>query len=529
GLKEVREKDSFARDIDGLRAGVASLKKQLAEHVAKREQIAKETVPGKEKEILGRTVELVRFAAGQLQETSLYLARIRLERVTVKKVDIDFPTAFLVARINRLDWMNSRAAFVDQWRLITLNANRLEAFLDIALDGDIGTFGDNAVRFRSPTGTLRARLIFDAPLNRVAERNLYRESIISYQRARRNYINYIDLVAFSLRARLRDLERLRENLEIQRLALVIAIRRVDQTLQQLNAPFTPPQPGQPPNQLSPVLATNLLRALSDFRTTQDNFTSVYFGYESSRLNLMFLLGAMRLDDNGDWIDEPVEDIVRRSVELMNRECGKRGPLVLPEELDYLGVERKPADGVIQAAYQGVEAPAAEGSREEGPRKLKITTASLMPYDEATDGPAPTPQFLQLAAALPPKSDAKAPPLAGVQEAAPPSDPSPAPAAPIAGAKPVRKTWLDGLFGDKPASGTRLSDEERGKFLHQWKTVEAMKAKGLTVEQISRATGIDPKEVRAYQAASERANLPAFTPLPKVTEAKPVAASAPPAP
>ena len=95
--------------------------------------------------------------------------------------------------------MNNRAAFVDQWRLIALNANRLEAVLDVQLDGDIGTFGDNPFRFNADTGTLRARLVFDAPLNRVAERNLYRESLISYQRARRNYINYIDTVAFTLR------------------------------------------------------------------------------------------------------------------------------------------------------------------------------------------------------------------------------------------------------------------------------------------------------------------------------------------
>ena len=35
--------------------------------------------------------------------------------------------AFEVARANRLDWMNIRAALVDQWRLIQFNAMALLA------------------------------------------------------------------------------------------------------------------------------------------------------------------------------------------------------------------------------------------------------------------------------------------------------------------------------------------------------------------------------------------------------------------
>ena len=78
------------------------------------------------------------------------------------------------------------------------------------------------------------------------------------------------------------------NLEIQRRAVAIAIRRVDLTRAALYAPVRPPQPGQRPAQFGPTAATNLLTALSALRNTQNNFLSV----ERGTLSLVALIPAM---------------------------------------------------------------------------------------------------------------------------------------------------------------------------------------------------------------------------------------------
>jgi hypothetical protein len=502
-----RDRATYLRDFENLRAGLESLTKQNAADQARLDQLTKQTAPGREKASLGQTVELIRAAAGRLQEAGLYQARVRLERVEVPKVDLDFPCAYLIARTNRLDWMNNRAAFVDQWRLIALNANRLEAVLDVQLDGDIGTFGDNPFRFNADTGTLRARLVFDAPLNRVAERNLYRESLISYQRARRNYINYIDTVAFSLRTRLRDLQRLRENLEIQRQSLVIAIRRVDRTLQELNAPFTPPAPGQAQTQLSPVLATNLLRALSDFRSTQDNFTSVYFAYESSRLNLLFALGTLKLDDDGRWIDVPMDEIKSQCFTEVGKLCDTGGPILLPEELDYLGVERKKSSEIVQAAFETAD-KSGEKDRSEGPRSLKITTASLMPlppeeikqaeFTQANDAHPLAVLMERQSAAMAKHANETGPnAIRGYREGTP-----------IVLPEPTITERITAFIKGEPSptvaklyskDGVKLSDDGRKRFVKEMNEVRSLAGRGMQPAEIAVQMKLDERVVRAHLA------------------------------
>jgi len=93
-------------------------------------------------------------------------------------------TAFGVAQQNRLDLMNARASVVDAWRLIQVRADALKAGLDVVFDGQLDTLGDNPFRFRSPTGQLRAGLRWDTPITRLTERNVYRQELIFFQRAR---------------------------------------------------------------------------------------------------------------------------------------------------------------------------------------------------------------------------------------------------------------------------------------------------------------------------------------------------------
>ncbi len=110
-----------------------------------------------------------------------------------------------------------------------------------------------------------------------------------------------------LRNYLRTLRQLQVLLEIQRRAVVIAVRRVDQTRENLNEPPPTVQPGQPVSQLSPTSALNLLNALSDLRNAQNNFMSVWLNHYETRAFLIRELGTMEINEEGQWVDHPIDE------------------------------------------------------------------------------------------------------------------------------------------------------------------------------------------------------------------------------
>ena len=246
---------------------------------------------------LGETLRLI-------QRSVLIQARARLEAVTVEDIDLDAPEAFDIALANRLDIMNARAALVDRWRQIEISADALQSTVNITASGDIRTARNNPVSFRAPTGSLRMGMEFDAPFTRLLERNTYRESLINYQQNRRTFIQSRDSVHLGLRNLLRQIDQLRTNMEIQRQAAAISIRRVDLTRATLYAPVAPPQPGQPVAPFGPSSSRNLIDSLDSLRNTQSAFMSAWLSYYAARMRLARELGIMILDQDGIWMDEP---------------------------------------------------------------------------------------------------------------------------------------------------------------------------------------------------------------------------------
>jgi len=245
--------------------------------------------------------------------------------VLVDFVEIDHNEAFHVALANRLDFMNGRAALVDRWRLIQVNADTLQSVLNVTASGDIRTARNNPVSFRAPTGSLRLGLEFDAPFTRLLERNAYRESLIEYQQSRRSFIQSRDSLHLGLRALVRQIEQLRQNLEIQRGAVKIAIRRVDQTQLLLNPPRHAPDPGTKPP-INPTMAINLLSAQTSLRDTQNAFLNAWLDYYAAQMRLYRELGIMELDPQGRWIDDPARGASPIAPDVMNAPSPEELPL-----------------------------------------------------------------------------------------------------------------------------------------------------------------------------------------------------------
>jgi len=354
------QKQQFKEDREQLHKGFADLKQQFEEAKAKLKTLqvglSEET---KNATVNGSVVwlgDLLRLVQGSI----LVQARARLEAVTVETIELNSEDAFEIALASRMDFMNGRAALVDSWRLIQFNADALQSVLNFTASGDLGTARNNPVSFRDTKGNLRLGLEFDAPFDRLVERNNYRQSLIDYQRSRRDFIRSHDSLHLGLRGLLRQIEKLRTDLEIQRRAVAIAIRRVDLTRAALYAPVRPPQPGRRPAQFGPTAATNLLTSLASLRNTQNNFMSVWLSYYAARMRLARELGIMKLDHGGGWIDNPIakpsgdnssdsDKLILVELPLPPVVLGKWVEFtdLLPEEGDALvpiGVE--PSDGLV---------------------------------------------------------------------------------------------------------------------------------------------------------------------------------------
>ncbi|MCA9126347.1 MAG: hypothetical protein KDB22_04640 [Planctomycetales bacterium] len=223
-------------------------------------------------------------------------ARARTESVLLPEVDLQPRDALEIARVNRRDWLNNRAALVNTWRSIEVVADDLESFLDLSLSGDIQNVGDNPLALRGSTGRLRAGLTWDAPITRLQERNNYRQSLISYQQAKRSYYQFEDTVWTSLRTTLRSILQNQLSFEIQRFAVQNAALQnsINADIRQINETL-----GQPSGATA---AQDAQRGLTAFLSTQTTLIGTFVNYEALRRSLDLNLGTMQIDAEGLWID-----------------------------------------------------------------------------------------------------------------------------------------------------------------------------------------------------------------------------------
>lgn len=242
------------------------------------------------------TQDLLADLADDVLALQLIQARARTESVLLPEVDLTPREALEIARENRRDWANARASLVDSWRLIEFNADDLESSLDIVFSGDVQNAGNNPFDLRSNTGRLRVGLQWDAPLNRLQERNTYRQSLIEFSQARRSYYQFEDAIWQTLRAQLRQLQANQFNFELSRQAVRIAASQItlNEDIRQLRES----------RGLSsgPTAARDTVSALNDLLNAQNSLLNVWVNYEVVRRSLDLDLGTMQLTPEGMWID-----------------------------------------------------------------------------------------------------------------------------------------------------------------------------------------------------------------------------------
>jgi outer membrane protein TolC len=233
---------------------------------------------------------------GAVSELYVIQTQVHVYQIKLKPVYFTLETATQYALDNRLDLMNERGRVVDAWRQLAVTANQLRAGLNVVFNGNLNTQpgSTNPIDFRQSASFYSVGVQFDGPLNRLAERNVYRASQIAYQQERRTYMALDDVIQRAVRLDLRSLNADRLNFNIARQSLIAAARSVQAAREELVVNGA---------NADPTSTLNILNALQNVLVAENSLIQTWVSYEVDRIQLLLDTEALQVDEQGMYHDE----------------------------------------------------------------------------------------------------------------------------------------------------------------------------------------------------------------------------------
>lgn len=270
-----------------------ALKELAASVVRHQAEVTGATRPEGWKALVADTNKLV----GVVDEVVAAQNLSRIYRLELPTLEVKEEVALEYAKQYRLDFQNQKARVTDAWRQVIIAANGLESDLTLTAAVALATGPDatHPYAFRNDASRFNVGVQFDSPLNRQAERNVYRAAQINYQRARRAYMDLSDAIEQQIRLYLRSLKQTRVRFEIARQQLIAAARQV------ANERFLTHDPARAQAQArsgSGDATLRTLQALSQLNAARNNLAATFIQYEQQRVQLLLDLEELQLDERG---------------------------------------------------------------------------------------------------------------------------------------------------------------------------------------------------------------------------------------
>ncbi|HMO24686.1 MAG TPA: TolC family protein, partial [Tepidisphaeraceae bacterium] len=201
----------------------------------------------------------------------------------VRGPDVRDPGVVDLALRHRLDLQTARDRLDDARRIVDNASNGLLPDLDLSLAGEIGNREDTPARaIDSRTLNYSARLDLDLPVDRVAERNTYRRSLITLEQRSRTVDELSELIRADVRRARRGIEAAEFSVQIQRRNMDVAIRRLEYANELLLG-------GQSSDSRNVVEAQNALLA------AQDRYDQAQADLQIQTLQFLRDTGLLRVD------------------------------------------------------------------------------------------------------------------------------------------------------------------------------------------------------------------------------------------
>jgi outer membrane protein TolC len=214
-----------------------------------------------------------------------------LEQIGIIEPGYELNEAVETALLRRLDLANSRDRVDDAERKVVVAADNLGVELNL-----VGSAGVNSTpetdfdRLQFHRGNYRLGLESDdLALDRVAERNAYREALIKLDQQRRQYERERDQIELDVRQALRSLKSEAERYRIQKMALGLAERRLETQKMLLEI-------GQSDVRL-------LLESEGALLQAQNNVLRALVAHAIAKLSFFRDIGILQVKPDGMWEEQ----------------------------------------------------------------------------------------------------------------------------------------------------------------------------------------------------------------------------------
>ena len=210
-----------------------------------------------------------------------------LEEIGISQPEYTEADAMEMALVWRLDLANTRNALEDSARKLELAAEGLGVQLNLTGSAEVSSTEETKVsRLEFHRGIYSLGFAADLPLDRKAERNAYREALISMEQRQRGYDDESENVKLDVRQAYRDLEETAESYRIQKIGLELAERRVDE--QKLLLEY-----GRGTIRL--LLETN-----DDLVQAQNDLTGALVNHTIAKMSFFRDIGILQVKPDGMW-------------------------------------------------------------------------------------------------------------------------------------------------------------------------------------------------------------------------------------
>jgi len=221
-------------------------------------------------------------------EAEIVLAPEELDRLMAADEGPEAPSreaAVQTALANRLDLKTAAERVEDAARRVSVAEDDLLPALEMVLGASTGTSSEvKPLDLEFSETHYSAGLDLDLPLDRKAERNQYRRSLIDLARARRDYEALLDQVVLQVRGSWRRFYRARSSYEIQQNSVALALRRVDMNSMLLEA--------------GRVITRDLLEAQEALLRAQNALAGALVDYRIARLELERDMDTLEVGEDG---------------------------------------------------------------------------------------------------------------------------------------------------------------------------------------------------------------------------------------
>ncbi|SPE50644.1 Outer membrane protein-like protein [Verrucomicrobia bacterium] len=235
-----------------------------------------------------QSLDNLKFQLGLPVDAHIVLEDQELQQLRILDPDLSVEDSINIALVARLDYANAKDQLADAERKVKVAANFLKPQADLVANVAVPS-NPSAVGVALPEPSRyswSAGLNFDLGLDRLAERNNFRASLIARDQAARALEQQEDQVRLQVRESWRTLDQAKRNYQISDVGVQIAERRLEE--QNLLS------------DLGRAKAQDLVDAQNALIDSKNQLTQALVTHTIARLQFWDNLGILYLKDNGQW-------------------------------------------------------------------------------------------------------------------------------------------------------------------------------------------------------------------------------------